>query len=173
MSKIYALANVKNTWKGRPSMYFRLPCKGLFRANLTRTSLAFHLLGLLRFSLVFLCFFLVFPRISGSDVLGRCSYDSSLTVQGSRKYMLGRPSHVFLTLAQACIFDIRRPMYYFSLIFPYKTLFFLYIYSSFLHFPIYSYYFPVCLASNIFGCPVQLLTNNTLCTARHLIKKSG
>ena len=27
--------------------------------------------------------------------------------------MLGRPSHVFLTLAQAYIFDIRRPIYYF------------------------------------------------------------
>ena len=26
MSKIYAWASVKNTWEGRPSIYFRLPC---------------------------------------------------------------------------------------------------------------------------------------------------
>ena len=41
--------------------------------------------------------------------------------------MLGRPSHVFLMLAQAYIFGIRHPIYQSSLTFPCKTSNFLYV----------------------------------------------
>ena len=84
-------------------------------------------------------------------------------VQGSRKYMLGRPHHIFLALAQACIFDIRLPMYYFSLIFLYKTIYFLYISIIFLYFLRFSYIFLLFLASIFFGCPVLCGTAAGLC----------
>ena len=92
--------------------------------------------------------------VGGSGLVADGSQDDKETLHGSRKYMLGRPFHIFSALAQAYIFDIRRPMYYFSLIFPYTTIYFLYISYISLHFHIFSYYFLVFLASNIFGCPV-------------------
>ena len=52
----------------------RLPSSGQKKSPLIVT-LGF--LGFPWFSIVFVCFF---PRISESDVLTRCSYDSSLTV---------------------------------------------------------------------------------------------
>ena len=49
--------------------------------------------------------------------------------------MLGRPFHIFLTIAQAYIFDIL------LLIFPYKSLYFVIFSSIFLYFPRFFYYF--------------------------------
>ena len=76
-------------------------------------------------------------------------------VQGSRKYMLGRPFHIFSALAQAYMFDIRRPMYYVSFRCPYKTLYFLCVSIIVLYVSILCYYFLFCLAPNIFGCTVD------------------
>ena len=63
----------------------RLPTKG--RALSWLGTLGF--LGW--FSLVFLGFSSIFPRISESDVLMRCSYDSSLTVPAH--ILMGVHSH--------------------------------------------------------------------------------